>query len=146
MKVDKASMSVSLEARAPYLDRRIAEIAYRTPVEWLLRDGTEKWLLRQAARRSGRLPPEVVDRPKMGGSIAATWLDEVPSFRSFARERVLAPGAFAERLGLRAPMERFFSGERALPFPHPLSHLGHLAWRLLLLELWAPHYGVARAA
>ncbi len=72
MKVDKASMSVSLEARAPYLDRRIAEIALRTPAEHLLRDGTEKWLLRRAAKRTGRLPEEVVQRAQAGGSIAAS--------------------------------------------------------------------------
>jgi asparagine synthase (glutamine-hydrolysing) len=146
MKVDKASMSVSLEARAPYLDRRIAGIALRTPRAWLLRDGTEKWLLRAAARRSRRLPPEIVDRPKAGGSIAASWLDEAPSFREFARERVLRAGGWAERLGLRRAMERYFAGTRVLPFPSPVSHLGQLGWRLLLLELWAERYGVEEIA
>lgn len=140
MKVDKASMSVSLEARAPYLDRRVAELALRTPADWLLREGTEKWLLRRAAERCGALPDEVLRRPKLGGSIAASWLDEVPEFRSFARARVLRPGSWAERLGLGAAMEHYFSGTAALRFPRQLSHLGHLGWRLLLLELWAGHY------
>jgi asparagine synthase (glutamine-hydrolysing) len=146
MKVDKASMSVSLEARAPYLDRRVAALALATPREWLLRDGTQKWLLRRAATISGALPREIATRPKAGGSIAASWLDDHPRFREFARERVLAPGGFAGRVGLRGAMERYFAGERTLPFPNPISHLGALAWRLLLLELWAPSYGVSRAA
>ena len=49
MKVDKASMSVSVEARVPYLDQRVAEIAYRIPKNLLVgrRDGEE----RAAARR-----------------------------------------------------------------------------------------------
>ncbi len=146
MKVDKASMSVSLEARAPYLDRRIAEIAFRTPREWLLRDGRNKHLLRRVAERSGALPADVAQRPKVGGSIAASWLEEVPQFQAFARETVLARDGFAERLGLRPAMERFFAGRGGYPFPRQLSILGHLGWRLLLLELWSRHYLRARAA
>jgi asparagine synthase (glutamine-hydrolysing) len=146
MKVDKASMSVSLEARAPYLDRRVAELALRTPAAWLLRDGSEKWLLRRAAELTGRLPEEVVRRPKAGGSIAASWLDDVPSFRDFARERVLRAGGWAERVGLRPAMERYFAGTKVLPFPSRVSHLGHLGWRLLLLELWAAAYGIEEVA
>ena len=42
MKVDKASMSVSVEARVPYLDQRVAEIAYRIPKNLLVADRTEK--------------------------------------------------------------------------------------------------------
>jgi len=145
MKVDKASMSVSLEARAPYLDRRVAEIALRTPAEWLLRERTEKWLLRRAAARGG-VPAEIAWRPKVGGSIASSWLDEVPSFRTFARERVLRGGSWAERLGLRREMARYFGGTKVQAFPSPISHLGHLAWRLLLLELWSAHYGVGDVA
>jgi len=146
MKVDKASMSVSLEARAPYLDRRVAEIAFRTPREWLLRENRNKYLLRRVAERSGALPPDVAQRPKMGGSIAASWLDEVPQFQQFARDTVLAADGFASRLGLRPAMERFFAGRGGYRFPRSLSILGHLAWRLLLLELWSRHYLRARAA
>lgn len=140
MKVDKASMSVSLEARAPYLDRRIAEIALRTPREWLLREGRNKHLLRLVAERSGALPVEVARRPKVGGSIAASWLEEVPEFQGFARDTVLAADGFASRLGLRPAMERFFAGRGGYPFPRQLSILGQLGWRLLLLELWSRHY------
>jgi asparagine synthase (glutamine-hydrolysing) len=146
MKVDKASMSVSLEARAPYLDRRIAEIAFRTSREWLLRDGRNKHLLRRVAERSAALPPEIAQRPKVGGSIAASWLDEVPQFQQFARETVLASDGFAARLGLRPAMERFFAGRGGYRFPRQLSILGHLGWRLLLLELWSRHYLGARMA
>ena len=146
MKVDKASMSVSIEARAPYLDRRIAEIAFRTPREWLIRGGRNKYLLRCVAERSGVLPRDIAFRPKVGGSIAASWLEEVPDFKGFAREAVLVRNGFADRLGLRAPMERFFAGRGGYPFPRSLSLLGQIAWRLLLLELWSPYYLRSRAA
>ncbi|MFN7941369.1 MAG: asparagine synthase (glutamine-hydrolyzing) [Thermoanaerobaculia bacterium] len=144
MKVDKASMSVSLEARAPYLDRRVAEIAYRAPVAELLGEGTNKLLLRRVAERSGLLPPEIARRPKMGGSIAASWLDEVPQFRGFARDVVLAPDGWAAEVGLRPAMEAYFSGRPGFAFPRALSLFSHVAWRLLLLELWSRSLGVER--
>ena len=71
MKVDKASMSVSVEARAPYLDRRVAEIAYTIPKDYLLAEGTDKLALRVMAERHRLLPQEITRRPKFGASIAA---------------------------------------------------------------------------
>jgi asparagine synthase (glutamine-hydrolysing) len=140
MKVDKASMSVSLEARAPYLDRRVARLALSTPAHLLQAGGENKLLLRRAAELSGLLPREIARRPKVGGSMPASWLDEVPSFREFARSTVL-DGSFCRILGLRRPMERYFAhGRIGDPWPMPLAHHGVVAWRLLLLELWARSY------
>src|SRR6185369_13861086 len=76
MKVDKASMAESVEARAPYLDRRIAEFAYRTPGKWLLRNGENKYLLRALARQGKLLPSEASARPKFGAPLAASWMDD----------------------------------------------------------------------
>lgn len=147
MKVDKASMAESIEARAPYLDRRVAELAYRTPKEWLLRDGTNKYLLRALGRRDGLLPDTTSQQRKFGGSIAASWMDDNPEFRAFARERLL-DGVWPKRLGLDRAMRNFFDkGQQGYSFPHGLSIFRNLAWRLLLLELWdsAGPGGIARA-
>ena len=89
MKVDKASMAESIEARAPFLDRRVADIAYRTPRRWLLRGGENKYLLRAVARRYGLLPPETASRAKFGAPLASAWMDESSSMRKFAQERIL---------------------------------------------------------
>lgn len=140
MKVDKASMSVSLEARAPFLDRRVAELAYRTPTTSLLRGGENKWLLREVARRYGLLPEEVTGRRKRGASIALSWLEEVPEFRDFARAVVLDPSGWCDELGLRRAMERYFGGKSGYPRPHSRSIFRNLVWRLLLLNLWSQHY------
>src|SRR4029079_13002879 len=64
MKVDKASMSVSVEARVPFLDQRVAEIAYRIPREQLISEHNEKQILRNIARRHRLLPDETVNRRK----------------------------------------------------------------------------------
>jgi asparagine synthase (glutamine-hydrolysing) len=140
MKVDKASMAESVEARAPYLDRRVAEVALRTPRAWLLRNGENKYLLRALARQRGLLPETASGRPKFGAPLAATWMDDDKGFRDFARERVLE-GAWSTRLGLKEAMTSYFDkGGTGFAFPRSISIFRNLAWRVLLLELWAQHY------
>ena len=143
MKVDKASMSVSVEARVPYLDQRVAEIAYRIPKTLLLANGTEKSMLRRVARRFQLLPEETLARPKLGGSMATSWLDEQPAFRSFARDIILSRGGWTEALGLRSAMEDYFVHNRVgYAFPRAVSIFRNLAWRLLILEMWSNAYRV----
>lgn len=72
-KVDVGSMAFSLEARDPLLDHTIIEWAAKLPLEWKLRNGTNKYLLRKLAYR--HVPREILDRPKMGfGVPMAQWL------------------------------------------------------------------------
>lgn len=141
MKVDKASMSVSVEARAPFLDRRVADLAYRTPANCLLANGTNKALLRSMAKRFELLPKEVTERPKFGASIAASWMDESDTFRNYARGVILDGNGWVDELGLRPAMTDYFSGKRkGYSFPRPISIFSNLAWRLLLLNLWSRRY------
>jgi asparagine synthase (glutamine-hydrolysing) len=141
MKVDKASIAASVEARVPFLDVRIADEGFRAPREALLRDGTNKWLLRHMARRHKLLPAITAERPKMGGSIAADWLTTSSSFRSFAREVILDSSGLTAELGLLDAMRAYFDrGKSGHAFPRGVSIFAIVAWRLLLLNLWSRHY------
>jgi asparagine synthase (glutamine-hydrolysing) len=147
MKVDKASMAESVEARAPFLDRRIAESAYRTPREWLLRHNENKYLLRQLARHRRLLPPETSGRQKFGAPLAANWMDDDTGFHAFARDLVLDSSSQTHRLGLDKAMAAYYRrGRSGYRFPASLSVFRNLAWRLLLLELWSQHYLAPRPA
>jgi len=90
-KMDRASMAVSLEVRAPLLDHRIVEFSWRLPRSMKVHHGIGKRILRELLYR--RVPRALVDRPKMGFSIPIDrWL--TGPLRAWA-DGLLAPEAIA---------------------------------------------------
>jgi len=72
-KVDRAAMATSLETRVPFLDHRVAELAWRLPLNMKIRGGQGKWALRQVLYK--HVPKELIDRPKAGFAIpVGQWL------------------------------------------------------------------------
>ena len=127
-KVDRASMAVSLEVRAPLLDHRVAEFAIGLPMHLKRRGRATKWILRQLLYK--RVPPHLIDRPKMGfGVPLADW------FRGPLRGQMAAICAGLElaELGLDpGPVRRewasFLAGGPTRP---------DLLWQIYMLVAWA---------
>jgi asparagine synthase (glutamine-hydrolysing) len=126
-KVDRASMAVSLEARVPLLDHRVAELAWRLPPGWLVRDGLGKWALRDVAYR--HVPRALLDRPKTGFTVPlAGWLRG--PLRPWA-EPLLAPSSVRhgplDAAEVSGVWRRLCAGfDDAAP----------AAWALLMFEAW----------
>jgi asparagine synthase (glutamine-hydrolysing) len=127
-KVDRASMAVSLEVRAPFLDPRVAEFAASLPADYKLRGRKSKYILKRAVEPL--LPPFVTRRGKKGfGVPVAEWLKG--RLRPLARdllspERIRKSGLFNPDYVTRLQDEH----ERGL------ANHRKLLWTLLMFELW----------
>jgi asparagine synthase (glutamine-hydrolysing) len=127
-KVDRASMAVSLEVRAPFLDPRVAEFAASLPCNYKLRGHKTKYILKKAVKPM--LPPFVTRRGKKGfGVPVAEWLKV--KLRPLARdllspERVRRAGVFNPAFVARLQDEH----ERGV------ANHRKLLWTLLMFELW----------
>jgi asparagine synthase (glutamine-hydrolyzing) len=128
VKVDIASMAVSLEARSPFLDHHVMEFAASLPARYKLRGLTTKLLLKKALR--GMLPAENLTRRKMGfGVPLAHWFrSELKGFlvETVLSERALRRGYFKPE-AVRQLIAQHTEGKR--------DH-AHQLWTLLMLELW----------
>lgn len=127
-KVDRMSMAVSLEARAPLLDHKLIEFVSRIPASMKLRGNTTKYLLKEAVRDF--VPAEVLDRPKQGfGVPVQEWINR--QLRSRIRE-TLTERRTVER-GIVQPVY-----VNVLLDEHERGRRDHSAplWSLLMLELW----------
>jgi asparagine synthase (glutamine-hydrolysing) len=86
-KVDRMTMAHSLEARPPLLDHRLVEFAATIPAKFRLRDGTTKYLFKQAMR--GVLPDSIIDRQKQGFAVPISrWFRG--ELAGFARDMLLS--------------------------------------------------------
>jgi asparagine synthase (glutamine-hydrolysing) len=127
-KVDRASMAVSLEVRAPFLDPRVAEFAASLPANYKLRGRKSKYILKRAV--APLLPPFVTRRSKKGfGVPVAEWLKG--RLRPLARD-LLSP----ERMRKRGLFDADYVVR--LQDEHERGQANHrkLLWTLLMFELW----------
>lgn len=128
VKVDIASMAVSLEARSPFLDHHVIEFAASLPEKMKLRGLTTKYLLKRVLKQL--LPAENLERRKMGfGVPIGHWFrHEMQAFlrETLLSEKALRRGLFKTQASTRM-IEQHVSGKQ--DFAHQL-------WTLLMLELW----------
>jgi asparagine synthase (glutamine-hydrolysing) len=127
-KIDIATMAHALEARSPFLDHQLMELAASIPAELKVRGGEKKWILREALR--GWLPDDVLDRRKQGFSVPlSSWLRT--DLQGWARDILLDPGSLG-RGYFEAPAVRRLLDRHAAGADGDAKRI----YALLMLELW----------
>ena len=127
-KVDRASMSASLETRAPFLDHRVVEYVWGLSLNQRIRGDTTKWLLRKLLYKY--VPENLVDRPKMGfGVPIAQWLRG--PLRSWAEELLEPSGlkraGYFEANLIRQRWQAHLSGK---------ANYEYALWNVLMFQQW----------
>lgn len=132
VKVDRASMANSLEARSPLLDHRLAEFAARLPEQYKLRGKTTKYLLKKVAERY--VPADLVHKRKQGFAIPlAQWMrhDLSELLMDTVNSQAFAHRDVYDVAAARQLAEEHISGKR---------NNAETLWAILVFELWAQRY------
>lgn len=128
VKLDRASMATSLEARCPMLDHTVVEFSWRLPVDTKIRRGQGKWILRQVLARY--LPRHLFERPKQGFDVPVgpwlkgplrTWASDLLSETRLRQQGLLDAAA------VQTCWQEHLSGRR--------NH-SRVLWALLMLQAW----------
>jgi asparagine synthase (glutamine-hydrolysing) len=133
-RVDNMTMAWGLEARTPFLDHQLVELAAACPPELKLAAGG-KGVLKAAAR--SLVPDAVIDRPKGYFPVPALSTLEGKTL-ALIRETMEAPAARARGLFRGDHLEQLF----AAPNEHLTTLEGSKLWQLALLELWLTRHGI----
>lgn len=138
VKVDRAAMGASLETRAPFLDHRVVEFAWRLPQSMKIANGDTKWALRQVLYR--HVPPALIERPKMGFGVPVgawlrgplrAWAEALLDRSRLQKEGYLSPEP------VRQKWEEHLSGKRNWQY--------HL-WDVLMFQSWLEHQQSSQAS
>jgi asparagine synthase (glutamine-hydrolysing) len=138
VKVDRASMATSLEVRSPFLEPELVNFALSLPSNLKMKGLTRKYLLRKLMR--GRLPPEILNRPKKGFGVPLdAWLRGplAPVVRDYLHPRRIADAGLFDPEAVSRISNEHLSGQR---------NRGNELWLLLHFELWRERWLCSRSA
>ena len=134
-KVDRATMSVSLEGREPLLDHRLFEFAAKLPYEYKSNGTHGKRILKEVVHKY--VPADVMERPKTGFSIPLThW------FKTDLRPLLHDTLAFdnVKRAGM---MDPHVVQKIVRDFDNDKLHYKPLIWKMLMLQMWADKWTIS---
>jgi asparagine synthase (glutamine-hydrolysing) len=142
VKVDRMSMACSLEIRTPFLDLDLAKLAMSLPDRHLIRNGEQKYLLRQIARK--RLPAPVLDHPKTGFSIPLHRIQnsEYEELASQLLSQTSGPMELFSPLALDVLRETALK-KKSDTADSSVFRLSHQLWSLVQLGAWGQRFGVS---
>lgn len=127
-KVDRATMTVSLEGREPYLDHRVIEWAAQLPDDFKYHNGSKKYILKEILHQY--VPKSLMDRPKMGFAIPiAEWMQtELKDLieQNLNKERIEKQGIFNWEY-VNQIKTAFFNGKKENDYK---------MWYLLQFQMW----------
>jgi asparagine synthase (glutamine-hydrolysing) len=127
-KVDRATMSVSLEGREPFLDQRVIEWAAQLPLEYKYNKGNKKFIIKEIVHQY--LPKSIMDRPKMGFGIPiAQWLQHElkPFVDQYFDEGFISKQNIFENSEIQRIRKSFYQGR---------TERAEKIWYLLMFQMW----------
>jgi asparagine synthase (glutamine-hydrolysing) len=135
-KVDRASMAVSLEVRAPLLDHSVVEFSWRLPQSMKVRGAVGKHILRQVLYR--RVPKRLIERPKMGFSVPIDdWLRG--PLREWARDLLFGSAGRGDWFDSTAVARAWNDLCDGRP------RAGTAVWAAVMLQAWRERWSVGTA-
>ncbi|SLN45692.1 N-acetylglutaminylglutamine amidotransferase [Oceanibacterium hippocampi] len=133
-RVDNMTMAWGLEARVPFLDHELVELAGHIPAEHKIRDGG-KWILKELARDV--IPAAVIDRPKGYFPVPALKHLQGP-YLDFVRDAVTSDRARERKLFNAEYVDRLLEE----PSAHITPLQGSKLWQVGMLEMWLQEHGL----
>jgi asparagine synthase (glutamine-hydrolysing) len=127
-KVDRATMTASLEGREPFLDHRVIEYAAQLPDDFKYHNGIKKHIVREIVHNY--IPKEKMDRPKMGFAIPlAAWMNNElkDMVNSYINEKSIKEQGLFNWEAVSRLKTAFFSGKSEYDFK---------LWYLLMFQMW----------
>ncbi len=132
VKVDRMSMAVGLECRAPLLDHKLLEFLATVPPSLKLHDGVTKYMLKKILKK--RIPDSILNRKKQGFRLPIeTWLKN--DLKGYAHSLILGRKFHERGLFNRKFVEKIWND-----FQQGRHDYAHHLWLLLILEVWFQKY------
>ncbi|AYB33164.1 asparagine synthase (glutamine-hydrolyzing) [Chryseolinea soli] len=128
VKIDRATMSVGLEGREPFLDQKVIEYVSRLPSHLKLRDGVTKYILKQIVYK--HIPRELMDRPKKPfiAPLTVWFMNELKDFfLNYLDEGRIRREGLLNAEPILAMRNQYLSGKK-------VNH--QKLWNLLIFEMW----------
>lgn len=128
IKVDRAAMANSLETRVPMLDHRVVEFAWQLPLDFKIKNGVGKSVLREVLYR--HIPRELIERPKQGFSIPlGQWLRG--PLREWAESQISEYRLVQEGYFYPHPIRKVWHEHLSGKYDHALK-----LWSILMFQAW----------